>query len=69
MNDQGEQSARILVVDDDPAMRRVLVNYLADHNMRAMSASGRQERVHLLAVRPPRLVTSADPEHLGSLSA
>jgi two-component system, OmpR family, response regulator len=56
MNDHGDQSARILVVDDDPAMRHMLVTYVDNHSMRAMSASGRQELVHLLAVREPSLV-------------
>ena len=56
MNDQAGQSARILVVDDDPATRRMLVNYVGDHGMHAMSACGRQELVHLLAVREPSLV-------------
>jgi two-component system, OmpR family, response regulator len=56
MNDQPGQSARVLVVDDDPAMRRTLVNYVGDHGMRAMSACGRQELLHLLAVREPSLV-------------
>jgi two-component system OmpR family response regulator len=56
MSDQRDQSVRILVVDDDPAARRELVNYVDDHNMRAVSASGRQEVVHQLAVCEPSLV-------------
>ena len=56
VNDQGSQSARILVVDDDPAMRHMIAKYLEDHNMRAMSAPGRQEMAHLLAVGEPSLV-------------
>jgi two-component system, OmpR family, response regulator len=55
--DQADQSTRILVVDDDPAMRRLLVNYVEDHSiMRATSASGREELVDLLAAREPSLV-------------
>jgi two-component system, OmpR family, response regulator len=56
LNDQAQQPTRILVVDADPAMRRTLVDYVDNHSMRAMSASGRQELVHLLAVREPSLV-------------
>jgi hypothetical protein len=43
LNDQAQQPTRILVVEADPAMRRTLVDYVDNHSMRAMSASGRQE--------------------------
>jgi two-component system OmpR family response regulator len=56
LNDQAQQPTRILVVDADPALRRTLVDYVDNHSMGAMSASGRQELVHLLAVREPSLV-------------
>lgn len=36
-------AARVLVVDDDPAMRRLVVDYLGRHGLRAAAASGRQE--------------------------
>jgi two-component system, OmpR family, response regulator len=55
--DQADQSTRILVVDDDPAMRRLLVNYVENHSiMRATSASRREELVDLLAVHEPSMV-------------
>ena len=47
---------QILVVDDDPAMNRMVVDYLENRNMRAISASGRQEMARLLAVGAPSLV-------------
>jgi two-component system OmpR family response regulator len=56
MNDESSPPVRVLVVDDDPAMRHMVVNYLEDHNIRAISASGRQEMVRLLAVDEPSLV-------------
>jgi DNA-binding response OmpR family regulator len=56
MSDDSSQPVRVLVVDDDPAMRHLVVNYLEDHNMRAISASGRQEMARLLAVGEPSLV-------------
>jgi two-component system, OmpR family, response regulator len=43
------QIARILVVDDDPAMRQMVVSYLEEQNMRAVPAAGRQEMVRQLA--------------------
>jgi two-component system OmpR family response regulator len=55
-NEESGQSACILVVDDDPTTRHMVVNYLEDHNMRAISASGREEMARLLAVAEPSLV-------------
>ena len=49
MNDFSAHTARILVVEDDHAMRRTVVDYLEDHNMRGLSASGRQELVRHFA--------------------
>jgi two-component system OmpR family response regulator len=50
------QSARIYVVDDDPAMQRLIVNYVNEHNMRAIAASGRQKLLQLLASKEPDLI-------------
>jgi DNA-binding response OmpR family regulator len=50
------KAARILVVDDDPGVQRMIVNYIADHNMRATAVSGRRGLMHALAVREPDLV-------------
>ncbi len=49
-------SARVLVVDDEDAMRRSVVNYLNEHNLRASSVPGRQGLFHTLAVREPDLI-------------
>lgn len=49
-------TARILVVDDDPAMQRMIVSYLTDYNLRATAVAGRQGLMHALAVRDPDLV-------------
>jgi DNA-binding response OmpR family regulator len=43
MTDVTGQTARIVVVEDDHVMRRMVLDYLEDHNMRGVSASGRQE--------------------------
>ena len=50
------KAARVLVVDDDPAMQRVIVGYLTEHNMRATAVGGRQGLMHSIAVREPDLV-------------
>ena len=50
------QPARICIVEDDPVMLRMVSDYLEQHNMRAISASGRQEMVRLFAAGEPDLV-------------
>ena len=50
------QTVRILVVEDDHVMRRMVLDYLEDHNMRGLSACGRQEMVRHFAEGDPDLV-------------
>ena len=50
------QPARICIVEDDPVMLRMVGDYLEQHNMRAISASGRQEMARLFALEEPDLV-------------
>lgn len=50
------KAARVLVVDDDPAMQRMIVAYLTEHNLRASAVAGRRALMHSLAVREPDLV-------------
>ena len=50
------QQARIFVIEDDPIMRGMVVDYLDQHNMRAVPASGRQELIHHFAASEPDLV-------------
>ena len=47
---------RIFIVEDDPVMLRMVGDYLEQQNMRAVSASGRQEMVHHFAANEPDLV-------------
>jgi two-component system, OmpR family, response regulator len=47
---------RIFVVEDDPVMLRMVGDYLEQHNMQVVSASGRQEMLQHFAVREPNLV-------------
>jgi two-component system, OmpR family, response regulator len=56
MNEQSSRPVCILVVEHDPTIRHVVVNYLIEHNMRTVSASGRQEMVGHLAASGPDLV-------------
>jgi two-component system OmpR family response regulator len=50
------QPKRILLVDDDPAVRHMIANYLEDHNMRVASASQRDEMTRQFAANEPALV-------------
>src|SRR5215469_13173695 len=55
----GEESrrlVRILVVDDEPPMREMIVNYLRDHHICAVGIAGRQEVARCLAADDPSLV-------------
>src|SRR3981081_4938931 len=45
-----------LVVEDDRTMRRLVMNYLAEHDIRAISASRRDEVAGLLVLEEPNLV-------------
>jgi DNA-binding response OmpR family regulator len=50
------QPARIIIVEDDPIMKEMVGDFLERHNMRAVSASGRQELIHHFAASEPDLV-------------
>jgi DNA-binding response OmpR family regulator len=56
MTAASHQPARIFVVEDDPVMLRMVGDYLEQHNMQVVSASGRQEMLQYFAVREPDLV-------------
>src|SRR4051794_39905854 len=40
----------VLVVEDDPALQRMIINYFVDNNIRALAASDRQTMLRQLAV-------------------
>jgi two-component system OmpR family response regulator len=56
MNQERRQPMCILVVDDDPALRQMVVKYLEENDMHAVSAAGRQEMTQHLAESEPNLV-------------
>jgi DNA-binding response OmpR family regulator len=47
---------RILVIDDDPAMQRMIVGYLTDHGLHASAAPGRQGLLRAFSSREPDVV-------------
>jgi two-component system, OmpR family, response regulator len=47
---------RILLVDDDLSIRNLIENYLAGHNMRIVSADGREAVARQFAIEEPGLV-------------
>jgi two-component system, OmpR family, response regulator len=50
------QPIGVLVVDDDPTMQHMIVDYLKDHNIRVLSAYRRQEVIRHLSAEEPSLV-------------
>jgi two-component system, OmpR family, response regulator len=46
----------VLVVEDDPALLRMVVNYFAENNIRSVTASGRQDMLRQLSVTEVSLV-------------
>jgi two-component system OmpR family response regulator len=52
----GRNQPTCLVVEDDHTMLHLVVNYLGEHGIRAISASGRHEVAGLLAREEPNLV-------------
>jgi two-component system, OmpR family, response regulator len=55
-NSADRRSPTCLVVEDDMTMRHLVTNYLQDHDIRAISASRRDEVAGLLARSQPDLV-------------
>jgi two-component system, OmpR family, response regulator len=51
-----DRSVCVLLVEDDPASRRMIVNYFGEHNMRTLLASGRQEMVRHMSAGEVDLV-------------
>ena len=56
MTAASNQPARIFVVEDDPVMLRMVGDYLEQHNLQVVSASGRQEMMQHFVVGEPDLV-------------
>jgi len=55
--DADSTSGHILVVDDDPATRRMVTSYFEEHDLQAVSVAGRQElRLHLTNRTPSMII-------------
>ena len=52
----GDRQVCILVVEDDPALPRMILSYFSENNIRTLVASGRQEMVDQLAGTEVNLV-------------
>ena len=52
----GRSQPTCLVVEDDHTMLHLVVDYLGEHDIRAVSASGRDEVAGLLVREEPNLV-------------
>jgi two-component system OmpR family response regulator len=55
-NNERARLTRILLVDDDPAIRHMVANYLEGHSMHVVSASKREEVSRHFAAGDPHLV-------------
>jgi len=44
----GDRQVCVLVVEDDPALQRMILNYFGENNIRTRVASGRQEMARQL---------------------
>jgi DNA-binding response OmpR family regulator len=51
VQDGGDRQTTALVVNDDPALQRMILDYFGDNNIQALSAAGRAEVSQLLATR------------------
>jgi two-component system, OmpR family, response regulator len=55
-SDMFPRPTRVLVIDDDPSMRHMIVNYLEQLNMQVISASQRQEVMRHFTAGEPSVV-------------
>ena len=52
----GDRHATALVVDDGPALQRMILDYFADNNIQALLASSREEMLYQLAAHEVNVV-------------
>ena len=53
---EGGRQVCVLVVEDDPALQRMILNYFTENNIRTLLASGRREMVRQLGSTEVNLV-------------
>jgi two-component system, OmpR family, response regulator len=56
LRESGDRQVCVLVVEDDPAWQRMILNYFAENNIRTLVASGRQEMIRQLGSTEVNLV-------------
>jgi two-component system, OmpR family, response regulator len=56
MSDVSSQPFSVLVVDDDPVMQRMVINYLEQHDLRVVAASSRQDAARHFAESDPGMI-------------
>jgi len=56
LRDSGERQTSVLIVEDDPAWQRMILNYFVENNIRVLLASGRQEMLSQLNCTEVNLV-------------
>src|SRR5262245_4380982 len=52
----GERQVCVLVVEDDPALQRMILNYFSENNIRTILASSREEMIRQLEAAEVNLV-------------
>jgi two-component system, OmpR family, response regulator len=52
----GDRQVCVLIVEDDPALQRMILNYFTENNIRTLVASGRQDMVRQLGSTEVNLV-------------
>ena len=53
---RGDRQACVLVVEDDPALQRMILDYFAENSIRTLMASGRREMINQLGSTEVNLV-------------
>jgi two-component system phosphate regulon response regulator PhoB len=56
LRDSGGRQVCVLVVEDDPALQRMILNYFGENNIRTLVAGGRQQMVRQLGSTEVNLV-------------
>ena len=56
LSGSGDRQVCVLVVEDDPALQRMILNYFGENNIRTLLASNRQEMVDQLGGTEVNLV-------------
>jgi two-component system, OmpR family, response regulator len=56
LRERGDRQVCVLVVEDDPALQRMILNYFMENNIRMLGACGREEMIRQLSSSEVNLV-------------